>query len=154
MNIHRSAGIIILIFAFMIGCAGNYGKIKTQSQTDSRATIAKLKDTWSDYYIWYKSTVMVFDPKNDDKTLVVSGRWAKVKDQKTWSEIVRINVTKDGRVDAMYANSPMTGMREILSPDNQFYGYVIHQQRDLVSAKVVDDNTMQVYHHRARYGGP
>ena len=71
-----------------------------------------------------------------------------------WTEIVRTNTTKDGNVDPLWANYPMTGIREIWSPDNQFYGYIMHQTQDGVSARVVDANTMRVYYHRAQYGGP
>ncbi len=42
MNIKRLAGILILLFAFMMGCSESYGRIKTQSKADSKATLKEL----------------------------------------------------------------------------------------------------------------
>jgi hypothetical protein len=69
MNIKRLAGILILLFAFMMGCSGDYGKIKTQSEGDSKVTQQELIDNWSDYDIWYRSAALVFAPKNDDRKM-------------------------------------------------------------------------------------
>ncbi len=154
MDIKKLTGILVLLFVAGIGCAGNYGKLKNQSPADSKVTQQRLIEKWSDYHIWYKSAVIVFDPKHDNNTLEVAGKWATVKDQNTWSEIVRLSTTDKGNISPMFSNYTMTPVREIWSPDNQLYGYVIHQMNDGVSAKVVDDTTMRVYYHRARFGGP
>ena len=145
----------IFILAFLAGCSGNYGKLKNQSRADSKETQKKLIANWSDYTIWYQSVVIVFDPEDDDKTLLVSDSWGTVKDQKMWTEIIKANITGDGDIDPRWADYAMTGIREMWSPDNQFYGYIIQQTQDGVSAKVVDANTMRIYYRRARYGsGP
>ena len=138
----------------MIGCSGTYGKLKNQTANDSKATQQELIDNWSDYDIWFKSAVIVFDPKNDDKKILVSSNWGTVKEQEMWTAIVKANTTSDGNIDPVWANYSMTGVREIWGPENQLYGYIIHQMQDLVSAKVVDENTMRLYYHRARFGGP
>ena len=51
MNIKEIAGIGILIFALVMGCSGNYGKFKPQSESDSKVTQRELIDNWSDYDI-------------------------------------------------------------------------------------------------------
>jgi hypothetical protein len=142
------------MLAFIIGCSGTYGKLKNQSANDSKATQQELIDNWSDYDIWFKSAVIVFDPKNDDKKILVGNNWGTVKDQEKWAEIVKANTNSHGNIDPVWADYVMTGVREIWSPDNQLYGYVIHQIRDGVSVKVVDENTMRLYYDRARFGGP
>lgn len=72
-----------------------------------------------------------------------------------WSAIVKTSTTSDGDVDPRWADYSMTSIREIWSPDNRFYGYIMHQTRDGISAKVIDASTMRIYYHRARYGaGP
>ena len=115
----------------------------------------KLIANWSDYTIWYQSAVIVFDPNDDDKILLVGNGWGTVKDQEMWSEIVKTSTTSDGDVDPRWADYAMTGIRENWSPDNQFYGYIMHQTQDGVSAKVMDAKTMRIFYHRARYGaGP
>jgi hypothetical protein len=151
MNIKRLAGIVILIFAFIMGCSG-YGKIKTQSKSESKITQQELVDNWSDYNIWLKSAAIVFDPKNDDRKILVGGGWGTVKDQETWTGIVKANTTSDGNVSPMWANYSMTGVREIWGPDNQLYGFILHQQRDLVSVKLVDENTLRLWYNRANFG--
>ena len=154
MNIKILAGIAILIFAFIMGCSGNYANIKNQSGDVSKVTQKKLINNWSDYDIWFRYTVIVFDPKNDDKKILVGSNWGTVKDQEMWTEIVKENTTSDGNINPVWANYSMTGVREIWGPDNQFYGYVIHQQNDLVNAKVVDENTIRLFHRYAKFGGP
>lgn len=151
MNIKRLAGIAILISSFIMGCSGTYAKIKNQSRSDSKVTQQELIDNWGDYDIWFKSAVIVFDPKNDEKTILVGSNWGTVKDQETWTQIVKEN-TSAGNVTPLWANYAMTSVREIWSPDNQLYGYIMHQVQDLVSAKVIDENTMRLYYHRARFG--
>ena len=154
MTINRLAGIAILILVLIMGCSGTHANIKNQSGDESKLTQKKLIDNWSDYEIWFKSTVIVFDPKNDDKKIMVGGNWGTVKDQATWTGIVKANTTSQGDIDPVWSYDPMTGVREIWGPENQFYGYVIHQRRDLVNATVVDENTVRLFHRYANFGGP
>jgi hypothetical protein len=154
MSIKKIAGIVILIVALVMGCSGTYANIKNQSGAESKVTQKKLIDNWSDYDISFMSAVIVFDPKNDDKKILVGSNWGTVKDQETWTEIVKANTTSQGNISPVWASYSMTGVREIWGPDNQLYGYIIHQQGDLVSARVVDENTMRLYYNRANFGGP
>jgi hypothetical protein len=148
--------IILVFFAliFIVGCAQDSAILKTQSTEQSKITQQELFNNFSDYTIWLRATAVVFDPKNDDRKILVGGRWATVKDQASWEQIVKENTSSDGNVTPVWANYAMTGVREIWSRDNQLYGYIIHQQRDMVSARVVDVNTMRVWHKTARVGGP
>jgi len=142
MNIQKSTGILILIIALIMGCSGRSANIKNQSGDESKVTQKKLINNWSDYDVRYNSVVLVFDPKNDDKKILVDSYWSTAKDQETWILIVKAN------------SNTTTGFREIRGPENQFYGYVIHQRRELVSAKVIDENTVRLIHNYAVFGGP
>ena len=142
---------IFLSFVFIMGCSGTSGKLKTQSETDSKVTQQELIDNWSDYDISYNSVVIVFDPKNDNKKILVDSYWSTVKDQETWTQIVKGNTNPTGKGWIYYVWG--NRVREIWVPDNQFYGYVIHQPRELVSAKVVDENTVRLIHNYGLYGG-
>jgi len=158
MNIKILAGIAILIFIFIMGCSGNYGKVKPQSGSDSKITQRELIDNWSDYDIWLTYhpgirgetwlAVIFFDPKNDDrKILIKGGGWSKVKDQEMWTEIVKANTNSDGDFRLVYSNSNYTtGVQEIWGPDNQLYGFIIYQQTVVgwVDVKLVDENTVRV----------
>ena len=155
MNAHKSACMFILIFIYILGCAGNSARIKTLPDEQSKVTQQKLFDNWSDYTIWLKSTAVVFDPKDDDLTIDVGSHWGTVKDEQTWREIVNANTTAHGKISPTWANYEMTNVREIRSPDNQLlFGYVIHQLRDLVSVRIIDEKTVRLFYDRANYGGP
>ncbi len=147
MNTKILALSIILMSILIGGCSGKSGKFRSQSIKDSKATQQELVDKWSDYDIWFRNAAIVFDPKNDDKKILVSSYWDTVKDQETWLRILKENTTSEGNIDPLETTAAMTGVREIRGPDNQFYAYVIHQQRDLVSAEVVDENTMRLFYH-------
>ena len=136
-----------------MGCSEPNGRLITQSESDSRITLQNLIDNWSDYHIWFRSAVIVFDPKNDDRKILLGGKWGTVKDQESWKEIVKVNTTGHGNISPIYADYSMTGVREIWGPDNQLYGYIIHQQRDGVSVRMVEENTLRLWYTRARFGG-
>lgn len=154
MKTIKYVSLMLIAFVFLMGCLGPHAHLETQSESDSKVTLQELDDNWSDYDIWFKNTVIVFDPKNDDKKILVGNNWSTVKDQATWIEIVKESTTSDGDISPLWANYTMTGVREIWSPDKQFFGYIIHQLPDSVGVMVVDENTMRVFHHTARYGGP
>jgi len=130
MNIKQIAGIGILIFIFIIGCSGDYGKLKTQSESESKVTQRELIDNWSDYNIWLSYygglrgswlAVIVFDPKNDDrKILVGSGsNWSKVKDQEMWTEIVKVTIT--GLQEPRRYGVPITSFMDLLYISNLWW---------------------------------
>ena len=146
--------LLFIGFAFIMGCSGTRTRIKNQSADESKVTQEKLIKIWSDFDIWFKYTVVAFDPKNDDKKISVGNSWGTVKDQESWTRIVKENTTSNGKIDPLWSYDSMTGVREIWGPDNQFFGYLIHQTRDLVNATVVDENTVRLWHHYADFGGP
>jgi hypothetical protein len=155
MKTIKFVSLMLIAIVSIMGCSGKTGKFKSQSIQDSKATQQELVDKWSDYDIWIRNTVIVFDPKNDDKKILVGSYWGTVKDQETWSRIVKENTTSDGDIDPVGVDNVMTGVREIWGPENQFYAYVIHQQNDLVGAEVVDENTMRLFYHYYHKGrGP
>jgi len=153
MNIKRLAGIVILIIAFIMGCLGSFGKLKTPSENDSKATQQELIENWSDYDIRFKSAAIVFDPKNDKRKILLGGNWDTVKDQQTWTEFVKANTTSQGHINPPWASYSTSGVREIWGPDNQLYGYIIHQQGDQVSVKLVEENTLRLWYVNSRSGG-
>ena len=153
MKIKRLAGIAILIATFIFGCSGNSGKLKIQPESDSKVTRQELINNSSDYEIRYNRVVVVFDPKNDDKKILIEDYWSRVNDHETWAQIVNGNTSDkyDDDISQVWAFHSNSGVREIWSPDNQFYGYVLYRQRELVSAKVVDEYTMRLIHNYGVY---
>ena len=152
----RLAGIGVLIFALVMGCAGNYGNFKRQTRSESKATKQQLIHNWSDYDIWlhaaYKPpriTIIIFDPKNDNRKISVGSNWRMVKDQQMWTEIVKKNTASDGEFTLVWDNyGPYysTGVQEISGPDNQLYGFIIYQESavSLQRVELVDENTIRI----------
>ena len=142
MNIKKFTGFAILIFALVMGCSGSYANIRNLSQSESKTIQQELLDDWSDYDISYNAVVIVFDPKEDDNKILVPGFWSTVKDQDTWTQLVNsTNKLPNGQINLVWGEP----IREIWV-HNQFYGYVSHRQRELVSAQIVDENTVQLIH--------
>ena len=103
--------------------------------------------------------LIVFDPKNDDRKILIENNWSTVKDQETWAEIVKANTTSDGDFSMVWAgyNYNTTKIHEIWSPDNKLYGFIIHQMVvvDSVNVKMVDENAMQLsWQHTPNGGNP
>ena len=122
-----------------MGCTGSYRK-KLQT-IDSKVTHQELIDSWLDYNISYHErsyfgiTVIVFDPKNDDKKILVGSHWKTVIDQKTWTEFANANTTSDGNFKLPRGKitptqtSETTGVLELWGLNNQQYGFFIRQER-------------------------
>ena len=160
----KCISLMIIIF-FIIGCSGNSVKFKTQPESVSNVTKKELIDNWSDYNIWITDSAVVFDPKNDDKKIIVDGMfvgWTKVIDQEMWTEIVKKNTTSDDDFSPQpgiddYGSYGLsygaTRVREIWGPENQFYGYIIHQQGDGVNSTLDDKSTLRLWYRRFGFGG-
>ena len=147
MNSKRLAGLVVLIFAFIMGCSGNYGKLKTQSDIETKLTQQELINNWPDYHIRYNHRVIVFDPKKDDKKILVGNSWGTVKDQETWTRLVNGNerLPTKGYTNQVWGNE----IREIRFTDNRLYGYVTYQPNELVSTQIVDENKVRLWHGRS-----
>ena len=158
MKTLKYVSLMLLAFVFIMGCAGNYGKFKRQSESESKVTKRELIDNWSDYDIWlhYHSghkppqlTIIVFETKNDDKKILFRSSWPKVKGQEMWTEIVKTNTASDGEFTLDWGNyGPYytTAVQEIWGPDNQLYGYIIYQQYAVSLQRVeqIDENTIRI----------
>jgi len=147
MNTRYTFGIMAVTIAFIMGCSGTLGKIKTKSGEDRTATIQAIKDNLDDYDIHHCPLVTALDPNNDDKTVEIIDKSCGSVDRKTASDFAEEFPMK---------NFPKKGLKEILGPDDQFYGYLIIWNNKFVSAgaRLAEDKTMRVYPHYVPYGGP
>ena len=140
-NIYLALVAVVPVFV-MSGCSG-YGKLRSQSGYRDDTTIEKLKENWQDYAVYYAGYAVnnpsgiMFDPKNDDKTLMPSERWTKLDDKESVIEVISwIKIQ-----DSSYYYPRLYG---ILGPDDQFYGY-LYSAWDHLLTKVADDKTLWVY---------
>ena len=135
--------LMLIVVLLSMGCSGNNANIKNLSQSESKAIRQDLLNNWSDYHISYNRNVIVFDPKNDDKKILIYNSiwWGTVNDQETWTQIVNGTKTVPDRINLNQVwGEPI---REIWV-HNQFYGYVSHYRRDIVSAEIADENSVQL----------
>ena len=92
---------VFLVALIISSCASsqkNYGKLRILPESQNEVTIQDLIDKWDDYNIYYSDHYdgfnvrsplgIMFDPKNNDTTLV-GDRWKKVSDQKTLIEMTK-----------------------------------------------------------------
>jgi len=126
----------------MSGCAWlkSHGKVRVLPRHEEKVTIQKLKENWQDYTIYYAglsvgtAAGIMFDPKNDEKTLV-GDYWIKVGDQETLLELIDV-------IESYTHFYPR--LHRILGPDDQFYGYLFFAWGH-PAIKVVDDRTLYLY---------
>ena len=145
MKTLKYVSLMFIAFVFILGCSGNSGKLKTQSEKETKLTQQELINNWSDYDISYNHQVIVFDPKKDDRKILVGNSWATVKNQDTWTRLVNGNERLPwGYTNQVWGNE----IREIWFADNQFYGYVTHTPNELIGVRVVDENTAQIFRSR------
>ena len=148
--------LMILFGFFMVSCATDTGPRFVDLRAKKQQQIKQeLENNWPRYSIYYiPERAVMFDPKDDGNTLVVSGRWIRFgDDKKAWVEILRENTqTSDSIFDTLLRTT--TGFQEIIGPDEQFFGYLIHQKMDLVALKVIDRNTVRIYYSPQRTEGP
>ena len=147
-------GPVLITLIFIMACSGYYGKVKNQSQADSKVTQKELMDNWSDYHIMYRNNanVIVFDLKDDGNKILAGGNrggvWATVHDPKGWAKFVKDNITSDDEIILTRFDTRRTGVREIWGPDNQLYGFVILPQEDGCHTRPVDEHTLRLRYHR------
>ena len=140
--------LVILSIVPLIGCANSvklkFESMGSQPTTDpSVTTIHRLAENWTDYDIHFSGVrpqsakSILFDPKNDDKTLEPQGgEWNKVVDQETVSLLLKWNASvfdHNGR------------LMRIVHPNGQFFGYLyLNIVESFAGCRVVDDKTIAV----------
>lgn len=167
MNSKRSAGITILSLILFMGCSGGYRQLETSPGNESNITRQELIDNWSDYNIFFHDRssvglgVIIFDPKNDNRKIVVDKYWGTIKNQETWSDFVKSYTTRDGHfkmtggVRTPARSRDATGVREIWRSDNQQYRLMVHQElRDWVYARQIDENALKLAFRPGGSSGP
>ena len=145
MTIKKSIGLAIMTIVLMViitGCSG-YGKLRLQSRSADDVTVEKLQENFSDYTVYYAGYALdnpsgiMFDPKNDNRTLMPSERWTKIEDKESIIEVISWIKIQD-------SSFHYPRLYRILGPDDQFYGY-LYSAWDHLLTKVMDDKTLWVY---------
>ncbi|MBW2405816.1 MAG: hypothetical protein JRF17_00480 [Deltaproteobacteria bacterium] len=135
---------LVLIISSCASWQENYGKLQILPVSHNDVTIQDLINKWDDYHVYYSDRYdgynvrsplgIMFDPKNNDTTLV-GDRWKKVRNQKDLMEMTKW----------IYPTTQYEPwLNKVLGPDGRFYGYIYYSY-GFVTLKVVDDKTMYVF---------
>lgn len=145
MNIKKHIYLALIGFLSIIlltGCSG-YGTLRYHSESGENISIEDLIANSNNYHIYYSgyaennSSGIMFDPKNDTKTLSPSRRWIKIEGRERVSEVVSWIMIYDNP-----GNAP--ALRSIHGPGGQLYGYLFTGWYHAVF-KVVDEKTLFAY---------
>ena len=153
----RWTGLLLVLGFMTVACATDSGpRFHSLRATEQQRIQQKLENTWSEYIIYYiPQRAVLFDPKGDLNTLKVSGRWIRVADgeQHTWVEVLRQNTESTDSIFRVWLGS-RSGFLEIIGPDEQFFGYLVHNKSDLVALKIIDRKTMRIFYSPQRTDAP
>lgn len=136
--------VLITVLALLLfgGCAtlrsgGVTSIIGPNGEAVTLQDLVKNREAYTIYYAGLSDdtpSALLFDPKNDDKTL--SGkRWEKVEDQKLLASMIDF-------IQRYTLFDPR--LYSIVGPDHQVCGYVFSPTSE-VYLKVVDEKTIYVY---------
>ena len=149
MNVFRIKGLTILLSIFLIGCAGSYGGIRKQTETDNMVTLSKLRNNLDDYSTYFgkrsirRADALMFDPKNGDTNLT-GDSWIIIEDKETLDEKIK-------EIESMYHN-PKIYLIE--GADKQFFGYMYYSGNFHIPIKIVDKQTLHVLKPHEYWSGP
>ncbi len=142
MNKKRNMALasMLMMVALVAGCAGVYDNLVPADK--GQMTVETLVNNYPNYNVYYLGDyslpyAVLFDPKEDGKTVKVGDRWEKVPDQDT----ARKQVGQIGSLVGRGVNMPR--LWKLVGPDGSLFGYVYTAAVQLGS-NVVDANTMFV----------
>ena len=129
--------VVSLISLSLISVCASSGILRVQSGSDTKVFLKDIEENKDKYIIhaneWPAGEVsaIVFDPKDDNKTIENDG-WTKVTSQEQLSKLI----TRSNRLI-------FRQFFKIVGPNDDFYGYLLGGP-PYVWIKTVDDNTLKV----------
>lgn len=133
------------------GCLGaSNGKLRNLSELEQTRLMQNFGDAWDGYTVRFiPGRALLLDSKMDNHTLLVGSEWIEVANRETWLNLIEMNTRGGAQLDLWY---PTDGFKEIIGPDGHIYGYLAQVKIDLISIKVVDERTMQLFYLEAKPG--
>ncbi|NNG06951.1 MAG: hypothetical protein HKM90_04390 [Desulfobacteraceae bacterium] len=125
-----------LIWVVFLGCASS-GRLRVESGSDTKVFLKDIEQDYDKYIIYANEwptdevSAIVFDPKDDNKTIETDG-WTKVTSQEQLSRLIK-------RSDRLIFRQ----FFKIVGANDDFYGYLLGGQQ-YVWIKTVDDNTLKL----------
>jgi len=132
---------VILTALIMLSCSPR-ADIRRPSSESPRVTPEQLVGSWQKYFIYYSTRIVVFDPVNDDKTVVVGNDWIRVEDAAKLAEILS-RLALNPRFDPEI-------ILEIRGAGGDLFGYAVVASGDRVWVKAGDADTVRLYYRPQR----
>jgi hypothetical protein len=118
------ATITSFLILLVSGCMGQYGNLRVQSGPGERMTTQMLIEHWQDYHVYWAGpyssdpAAVMFDPKNDNMTIVPHPGWREVKNKDELVYFIAL-ISVPPRAMAYYPH-----LMRILGPNGELYGYM------------------------------
>jgi hypothetical protein len=128
--------IALVVFSCIGGAGGNRGILKhVQTPTES-----ELRQDWEAYTVYHRhGLALIYKFKNDRKIIL----------DNSWSEVSSEDAMAKSKIFAQ------TLVREIIGSNEAKFGYIVHRQPDRPNAKIIDEDTVQLFYIYVRTsGGP
>jgi hypothetical protein len=131
----------MVLFILISGCAAKmekFGEVLPQPKGEKQMTIEMLQENWQNYIVYQDGPLggvpiaIMFDPRNDDKTLATH-RWVEIKDKKSLSDVIGWIKT---RVEFPH-------VLRIMGPNDQLFGYV-YTYNESIPLHVINDKKIFV----------
>ncbi len=150
-SVHLNWIIIVLALVFGItACASNSGGTKGSTRGNlKRLKVNKegeLRKSWKDYTVYKRGREVASFQKgfvafvykiNNDKKINLDDQWIKV-------------TSDEMKAQAKIKESTLSA--EILGHNQELYGYLIYRPADIVSVRIVDEQTVQLnYRYNRNY---
>jgi hypothetical protein len=153
----RWTGLVVLAVMGMVSCVTDSGpRFHSLRAKEQQQIQQDLENNWSQYIIYFiPQHAVLFDPKNDYNTLKVSGRWTRVGDgaEKAWIEILRENTQASDSAFSVWMGAA-SGFLKVIGPDEQLFGFLVHDPNDLVALRILNRNTVRIYYSPQRIDAP
>ncbi len=139
-SIVRSTILLIIAISILPAACSSHGRLRLQQAGEFNVTPEDLVRTWKNYDVYYSGvathriSAILFDPKDDGKTMAVHPWWVKVEDQALLEEVMEW-ITFDMNYDPV--------VWTIVGPDNGFYGY-LYTGWNHALIRVVDEKTLWI----------
>ncbi|MBT8365740.1 MAG: hypothetical protein KJP23_13675 [Deltaproteobacteria bacterium] len=120
------------------GNRGNLKRLKTNKE-------GELRQSWKDYTVYKRGRDRSFRPGfaafvykiKNDKKIILDNQWVEV----TSDEMKAKAKILEGTISA-----------EILGHNQEIYGYLIYRKADIVSVRIIDEQTVQLnYRYNRNY---
>ncbi len=149
--------LVVVVGFFTVSCVTDSGpRFHSLRAKEQQPIQQDLENKWSQYIIYFiPQHAVLFDPRNDTNTLKVSDRWTRVEggSEKAWIEVLRQNTDSKDSIFSVWMGAT-SGFLKVIGPDEQLFGFLVHDKNDLVALRVLDRNTMRIYYSPQRIDAP